>query len=145
MKKDWAMLLGWLAGVFTAGTVVIVLIFVESRGRGAQVDVLPYILMSVVLGAGPGLLLLSWWISARLKGRHAKGASRGSTLALGALVGATAGLPCVLLGPLIFLGPGILPTLADLRSPEALITIALGVVSGTACGFTCAWRVSRPS
>ena len=145
MKKDWAMLLGWLAGVFAAGTVVIVLLFVETGGRGAEAEVLPMILVLVVLGAGPGLLPLSWWISARLKGRHAKGAGRGSTLALGTLVGAAAGLPCVLIGPLLFFGPAVVSSLSSIRSPEAFFVLALGVVSGAACGLTCARRVTRPS
>jgi len=145
MKRDWALLSGWLAGVFAAGTVVITLNFLQSGGGSASGDLLMMILFGVILGAGPGLLPLSAWISFRLKARHEKGGSRGSTLGLGALVGAVTGVPAVLLGPLLFFGADLLRAFSDLRSPEALFMLALGVVSGAATGLTCAWRVSNPS
>jgi hypothetical protein len=145
MKKDWALLLGWAAGVFTAATVLVCLIFVQMGGRPVGAELLPYVVMSVILGPGPGLLLLSAWISARLKRRHAGGAGRGSTLALGALVGAGAGLPAVFLVPLVLFGRNLLQTLSNPSNPEALVMFAVAAISGAATGFTCAWRVSRPA
>jgi hypothetical protein len=145
MKRDWALLPGWAAGVFAGATVLVVLVFLESGGRPASSDILTGILFSVILGAGPGLLLLSWWISVRLKRRHGNGATRGSTLGLGVLVGAVMGVPAVLLVPFLFFGAHILRALSDLPNPEALFMLALGVVSGAATGLTCAWRVSKPS
>lgn len=143
MKKDWAMLSGWGAGVFAAATVVLALAIVETRGRLPGAEVVPMIFMSVVLGAGPGLFFQSWWFSVRLKRRHQDGATRGSTLALGTIVGALTGVPAVLITPFLFFGPAILGR--GLQSPETLFMLALGLVSGATTGFTCAWRISRPS
>lgn len=143
MKKDWAMLSGWLAGVFAAATVILTLAFIESRGSLPGPEVAPIIFMAVVLGAGPGLFLQSWWFSVRLKRRHQGGATRGSTLALGTLVGALTGVPAVLITPFLLFGPRILG--GGVRSAETLVMLALGVVSGAVTGFTCAWRVSKES
>lgn len=141
MKKDWAALSGWVVGVFTAATALLALALLETRGRGFPMGAAPVILMSVILGPGPGLLILSAWISARLKRRHAGGAGRGSTLALGTLIGGLAGTPAVLLVPLLFFGTHILRSGRE----TAVLIAAVGVLSGAASGLTCAWRVSRPS
>ena len=145
MKKDWALLCGWAAGVFAAATVLVCLVFVTTGGRPVGTEILPFVVMAVILGPGPGLLVLSAWISARLKGRHARGAGRGSTLAMGTLVGAAVGPPAVLLMPLLFFAHNVRAVLSNPASVEALLMLAVGVVSGAATGFTCAWRVSRPS
>jgi hypothetical protein len=136
MKKDWALL---AAGVFAAATVLVCLVFVSTGGRPVGTEVLPFVVMGVILGPGPGLLVLS----ARLKRRHAGGAGRGSTLALGAVVGAAVGPPAVLLMPLLFFAHSVRGVFSNPASVEALLTLAVGVVSGSATGFTCAWRVMK--
>lgn len=139
MKRDWAMPAGWGAGVFAAATTVLLAV-VGFSGPGAARDGME-ILMFVVLAAGPGLLLLSLYLSARLR-RLREGRSRGATLALGALVGGLVGPLADLVVPLFFFGPQILTVFLLPFHPESLLTIGMGVIGGATTGLTCAWRVT---
>lgn len=144
MKRDWALLSGWGAGVFAAATVLLLALLIGGF-RFPDPGVLPFIIIGVILAAGPGLLVLSVFLSVRLKRRRAGGAGRGSTLALGTLLGAALDVPALLVVPLIFMGPTVVESLSDPRRPEVLVLLAMGAVGGATGGFTCAWRVTRPA
>jgi hypothetical protein len=143
MKKDWAMLAGWAAGVFAAGTVGVVLIFLQVKGGTVPARTFGWIIGSLVLAAAPGCLVLGGGMSIWLKRRFQGGATRGSTLTLGLLAGSVLGLPSLLIFPLLLMGPRVLPDLMDPSRTESLYGMFVGAFSGAATGFTCAWRVTR--
>jgi hypothetical protein len=141
MKRDWALLAGWGAGVFAAATAMLLAAAAFDGLRRLAADIALMILMGVILGAGPGLLLLSLFLSVRLK-RIREGRPRGATLALGTLVGGVLGPPAVLLVPLFFLGPYVGPLFARPLDPAFLLMLGTGAVGGAATGLTCAWRLT---
>ena len=143
MKRDWVLLSGWAAGVFAAATVVLLVQVAFDDLRAGQAEIAMIVLMLVILGAGPGLLILSVFLSLRLR-RLREGRTRGATLALGTLVGGFLGLPAVLLAPLLFIGADILLSFSTPLGPESLMMFGMGVVGGATTGFTCAWRVTAP-
>lgn len=143
MKRDWALLSAWGAGVFAAATALLGALLLGGF-RFPTAAIVPILLMAVTLVVGPGLLLLSVFLGLALKRRHAKGAGRGATLAFGVLLGAALGMPALLLTPLFFFQEELARVLAEPRSPEALTVFAMGVIGGATSGLTCAWRVTAP-
>lgn len=143
MKKDWAMLSGWAAGVLAAGTVGVVLIFLKFKGGTVPIRMFGWMIGGLVLAAAPGCLILGGLFSIWLKRRFQGGSSRESTLAMGLLMGSVLGPPSLMIFPLLLMGPRVLPGLVDLSRTESLYGMIVGVVSGAACGLASAWRVTR--
>jgi hypothetical protein len=141
MKRDWAMVSGWIAGVFAVATLLLLIVFVWAAGTPQQARLLWEILQGVILFAGPGLLLLSLSLTSGLR-RLREARTRGAVLGLGTIVGAFLGLPACMLVPMLFFGRDILQTIAEPLQPDVLAMLATGVLGGATTGFTCAWRLT---
>ena len=144
MRSDWkSRWAGIAAGLFAGLTVPVVWLslFGGPFGPGSIGPILAVTAMLVT----PGLLLINWIFCVTFRRRTERGGSRGSTLALGPLLGAPLGLVSVLVLPFCFVGPRVFEHLLDFDRAENLYFLITGVVSGGCAGFTTAWMASRPA